>query len=355
MFDSLNQEIQWDVFNTLFGIQETVGRRLVSSRKKAGRNQLIVALIVVVAIIVIFSVVARPAPNIRNVGTSGSGSTDEAQDQSTPSNGTASSNSTEVRAAGNSTVYFIDVGQGDAELIKTPDGKNVLIDAGPSSAGSGLVSFLRSHNATTLDAFVLTHPDADHIGGGDDVLAACTVLSIYQSGYSTETKTYTTFEAAVLAEGCPAYNDTQLNPGDRLDINSSVTFEIMAINARADDSNDASIVIKMTDGTVDFLFEGDASSAVEGQMDGAFGSAMDVEILKVGHHGSTSATTPSFLARTTPAVAVIEVGTGNTYGHPANQTLDRLGAAGSEVYRTDLDGTIAITTDGTNWAVSCEH
>jgi len=131
------------------------------------------------ALVVIFSVAARPAPNLHNVGTSGSGNTDEAQDQNTPSNETAPSNGTTgVRTAGNSTVYFIDVGQGDAELIKTPDGKNVLIDAGPSSAGPSLVSFLRSHNATTLDAFVLAHPDADHIGGGDEELAGCAGTSI---------------------------------------------------------------------------------------------------------------------------------------------------------------------------------
>lgn len=297
-----------------------------------------------------FAAVTRSAQNAHDNGTSGNGSTDEADHH----NG-ASNDSTGARTTGNSTVYFIDVGQGDAELIKTSDGKNVLIDAGPPSASSMLVSFLISHNATTLDALVLTHPDSDHIGGADDVLAACTVLSVYESGYYTDTKTYAALRAAVTAEGCPAYNDTRLDPGDRLDITSSVTFEIMAINARSVDPNDASLIIKVTDGTVDLLFEGDASSSVEGHMDSMFGSAMDVEVLKIGHHGSSSSTCASFLSQTTPAVAIIEVGTGNTYGHPANQTLDRLSAAGAQVYRTDLNGTITITTDGTTWAVVCER
>jgi beta-lactamase superfamily II metal-dependent hydrolase len=322
-----------------------------SSKKRTGRK-LVAVLIVLLVMIVILAVAATSIPKIKDNDTSGNGDIDEGQHQNEPS----ASNSTSVRTYGNSTVYFIDVGQGDAELIKTSDGKNVLIDAGPPSAGSTLVSFLESHNSTTLDAFVLTHPDADHIGGGADVMKACSVLSIYQSGYSTGTKTFAAFEAAVKLEGCPSYNDTQLNPGDRLlSINSTVTFEIMAINAQSGDANDASVVIKMTDGTVDFMFEGDASSSVESQMDNAYGDAMDIEILKIGHHGSSSATSASFLSATTPAVAVIEVGTGNIYGHPTNQTLDRLRAAGSQVYRTDLNGTIAITTDGTSWAVSCER
>jgi beta-lactamase superfamily II metal-dependent hydrolase len=267
-----------------------------SSKKRAGRK-LVAVLIILLTIIVIIAAVATLIPKTKDNDTSGNGDTDEGQHQNEPSDEPSASNGTSVRTDGNSTVYFIDVGQGDAELIKTSDGRNVLIDAGPSSAGSTLVSFLESHNATTLDAFVLTHPDADHIGGGANVLEACSVLSVYQSGYSTDTKTFTAFEAAVTAEGCPAYNDTQLNPGDRLSINSTVTFEIMAINAQSEDANDASVVIKMTDGTVDFMFEGDASSSVESHMDNAFGNVMDIEILKIGHHGSSSATRRSPASR----------------------------------------------------------
>lgn len=339
-----------------FAFQATVGSELPSSkrRERRGRGRLIAVVIVLVIIIVV--VLATLVPRTRDSGALGNGSTDRGQNQDRPANSASPSNtSAGARTTGNSTVYFIDVGQGDAELVRTSDGKNVLIDAGPPSAGSALVSFLISHNATTLDALVLTHPDADHIGGGAEVLAACSVLSIYQSGYSTDSKTYASFETAVGAEGCPSYNDTDLDPGDRLAINSTVIFEIMAIDARSANTNDASLVIKMTDGTVDFLFMGDASSSVELRMDSAFGSAMDIEVLKVGHHGSASSTSASFLSQTTPAVAVIEVGAGNTYGHPTNQTLDRLSAAGVPVYRTDLNGTVTITTDGTAWAVICER
>jgi beta-lactamase superfamily II metal-dependent hydrolase len=322
-----------------------------------GKGKLVATFVVLLAVIVLVALLVASFSKDLDLDTAGSnGSADQAGDQGGATAVLPPSNTSSITGLGsNATVYFIDVGQGDAELIKTSDGRNILIDAGPVSAASALVSFLMSHNASTLDAFVLTHPDADHIGGGADVLEACTVLSVYQSGYLAETKTYTTFEAAVSEEGCPAYNDTQLNPGDRLDINSTVTFEIMAINAQSNNPNDASLIIKMTDGTVDFLFVGDSSSSVEGQMDIAFGSAMDIEILKVGHHGSSTSTSVSFLSQTTPAIAVIEVGAGNTFNHPTNQTLDRLSAAGAEVYRTDLNGTITITTDGTTWMVSCER
>jgi len=313
------------------------------------------AIIVLLVLVVIIAVALSSGPKWRGIDTSGNDDANEAQHQNGPPDQPPASNDTIVTRAGNSTVYFIDVGQGDAQLIKTADGRNVLIDAGPSSAGSALVSFLVAYNATTLDAFVLTHPDADHIGGGDDVLAACTVLSVYQSGYESGSKTYAAFQAAVAAEGCPAYNDTHLNPGDRLDVNSSVTFEIMAIDALSGNANDASLIIKMTDGTVDFLFMGDASSSVERDMESALGTVLDVEILKVGHHGSASSTSASFLSQTTPVVAVIGVGDGNSYGHPTDEALERLSAAGALVYRTDLNGTVAITTDGTSWEVSCER
>jgi len=152
--------------------------------------------------------------------------------------------------------------------------------------------------------------------------------------------------------GEAAAHDAQIDPGDYLQLSSSVTFQVMAIDANAPDANSASIVIKMSYGTVDFLFEGDAPSAVEAQMMSNPAFNLDVEILKVGHHGSSSSTSDAFLTATNPAVAVICVGAGNSYGHPTTQTLGRLSDHGVTVYRTDLDGTVAISTNGTTWVVS---
>ena len=222
--------------------------------------------------------------------------------------------------ASSATVNYIDVGQGDSILIETPDSKHVLIDAGPESADSTIISFLQGHSVTTVDALIITHPDADHIGGADEVLATFTVLCVYHPGFVKDTVAYSNFIAAANAEGCPIYTDAQIDPGDYLQLSSSVTFQVMAIDADASDANSASIVIKMSYGTVDFLFEGDAPSSVESQMMSNPSFNLDVEILKVGHHGSTYSTSDAFLAATTPNVGVICVGAGNPYGHPAADT-----------------------------------
>jgi len=206
-----------------------------------------------------------------------------------------------------------------------------------------------NRSSMTIDVLVLTHPDADHIGNAVAVLNSFTVKAVYQSGCPTDSATYAELESKLSTMAIPEYTDAQVNPGDMMNWSSSVSSEVMAINAQATETNDASIVLKITDGKVSFLFEGDASSLVESQMDREFGSSMNVDILKVGHHGSSTSSGTSFLDYTTPAVAVIEAGLNNQYGLPTQQTLDRLNTDGSQVYRTDLNGTVTITTDGSTW------
>lgn len=249
------------------------------------------------------------------------------------------------------TVYFIDVGQGDSILIQTTDSKNILIDAGPESAATTVISFLQQHSVTTLTALIATHPDADHIGGADEVLQSFQVLSVYHSGFVKSTQTNTDFITAVDAEGCPVYTDAQIDPGDMLSLSSIATFQVLSIDANAPDSNSASIVLKMTYGTVDFIFEGDAPSSVESTMIANPSFSLDIEILKVSHHGSSSSTSDAWLTATSPDVGIISVGP-NSYGHPTSETLARLSSHGVQAYRTDVDGTIAVTTDGTTWTVS---
>lgn len=249
------------------------------------------------------------------------------------------------------TVYFIDVGQGDSILIQTTDSKNILIDAGPESAATTVISFLQQHSATTLTALIATHPDADHIGGADEVLQSLQVLSVYHSGFVKSTQTYTDFITAVDAEGCPVYTDTQIDPGDMLSLSSIATFQVLSIDANAPDSNSASIVLKMTFGTVDFIFEGDAPSSVESTMIANPSFNLDIEILKISHHGSSSSTSDAWLTETSPSIGVISVGP-NSYGHPASDTLSRLSSHGVQVYRTDTYGTVTISTNGTSWTVT---
>jgi len=254
--------------------------------------------------------------------------------------------------SGTTTVYFIDVGQGDAILIQTSDSKNILIDAGEDSASSTVVNFLTDKSVTTIDVFVADHPDADNIGGADEVIDSFDVLSIYHPGLEKTTTAYLNFISAAEAEGCPVYTDEEHDPGDYMNWSSEVTFRMLNIDADAEESNDASIVLKMNYGSVDFLFTGDIGFDIEDQMMASFN--LDIEILKVSHHGSAYATSDDFLGHATPEVGVISVGD-NPYGHPTEETLDRLESHGVTVYRTDYNGTVTVTTDGSDWEVHPQY
>jgi beta-lactamase superfamily II metal-dependent hydrolase len=270
---------------------------------------------------------------------------------SAPSNTVSATPTATPPPTSNAIVSFIDVGQGDSILIETSDSKHILIDAGPESADTTVVSYLQGRSVTVLDALIATHPDADHIGGADEVLAAFQVLRVYHPGFVKDTQAYTNFIAAVNAEGCPVYTDAQIDPGDTLPLSSTVTFQVLSIDANAPDSNSASIVLKMTYGTVDFIFEGDAPSSVENTIMANPIFNLDIEILKISHHGSSSSTSDAWLTETSPNIGVISVGP-NSYGHPASDTLSRLSSHSVQVYRTDTDGTIAISTNGTSWTVT---
>ncbi|MBC7108223.1 MAG: MBL fold metallo-hydrolase [Methanomassiliicoccales archaeon] len=254
----------------------------------------------------------------------------------------------------NLTVSFVDVGQGDAVLIKTPDSKTVLIDAGPNERAAELINYLYSNKVTSIDAFILTHPDEDHIGGADEVLRNFDVLSIYHPGYVRETTTYSEFVSAMLEEGCPIITDENMDPGDRIPISGLVDFLVLHVDKDAPNSNSASIVIKMSYFEIDFLLTGDIGYDVEKELLVNFLAELDIEVLKVAHHGSKYSTSDEFLEATTPEIGIIMVGADNPYDHPSTETLARLSAHHVTVLRTDIEGTIAVTTDGIGLAFSFE-
>ncbi len=245
----------------------------------------------------------------------------------------------------NAEVVFIDVGQGDAELIRTSDGKNVLIDAGPPGTADDLLSDLSNRSVTVLDALIVTHPDADHLGGADDVLRALEVRSVYHPGLAKNTSAYQRFIDAALDEDCPIYTSSDVRPGDYLDLSVTEDFRVLSINA-SDEANDASIVLRMTAQSRSFLFTGDIGFEVENALCATFLEELDVDVLKVGHHGSASSSSASFLSAVSPSIAVIEVGAGNTYGHPTSITLARLNDAHAIIIRTDLVGDHAERSQG---------
>jgi len=252
-------------------------------------------------------------------------------------------------------VYYIDVGQGDSILIQTPDNHFVLIDTGSRSYASKVINFLNQLSVSTLSAFVATHPHEDHIGGCEEIFNAFTILSVYHPEYYINTQTYLRFLNAAQNEGCPIYTDNNVDPGDYIDISNSATCQILHINKYASNANDASIVLRVDYSQVSFLFTGDINGDMGDYVESHLVDSwdVDIDILKVAHHGSRHASTDYFLDEATPDVGIICVGEGNVYGHPHAEALYRLAVHNTDIYRTDLNCDITVTTNGATWAVSC--
>lgn len=190
---------------------------------------------------------------------------------------------------------------------------------------------------------VATHPHEDHIGGLDTVIRTFKVGAVYMPGATSTTRTFEDFLAATNASGAKR---VQAKAGVALNLGSEVRAQFVApVGSGYDDLNDWSAVLRLTYGKTVFLFAGDAEAISEGQMLNT-NQPLQATVLKVGHHGSDSSTTPQFLKAVAPKYAVISVGKGNDYGHPTPETLARLASAGVQVYRTDEAGTIIATSDG---------
>jgi len=249
-------------------------------------------------------------------------------------------------------VTFIDVGQGDAAWLSTPDGWDILIDGGPQGAGAELVSFLDDQGVVDIEVLILSHSDADHVGGLVAVVENLDVDLTLTNCQAYPTTIYLTFVSLLYSKAIPSIC---VREGDTFTWGSYVAG--VAVNppdplmsGTRSDVNNNSIVLRISYGSVDFLFTGDIESDAEAAIL-LRGSTLEAEILKGAHHGSDSSSTEAFLTQVDAKEAVISVGAGNPYGHPASQTLQSVRSAGASVYRTDLYGTIVVTTDGTSYWV----
>lgn len=245
-------------------------------------------------------------------------------------------------------VHFIDVGQGDATLIDYGE-MEVLIDGGDNKAGATVVSYLSSYVDGPLDYLIATHPDADHVGGLDDVLAAFQVNEIIDSGYATSTKTYQSYWAAAQTEpdSILSYDEDRVIP-----LGPEAFLSVIETGDDWTTSNDSSVICQLVCGDVTVLFTGDMSQNVERASLSLFG---DVDVLKVGHHGSASSTCQEFLEVIQPEYAVASYLVGNSYHHPTAKALQRLFDQGTTVYGTGKSGTVILTTDGWDIAFNTEQ
>lgn len=240
-------------------------------------------------------------------------------------------------------VSFIDVGQGDAILIQTPGGQNVLIDGGTTADASTVENYLHSLGVTKLDEIIATHPDADHIGGLDTMIADFTVGKVYMPNVTNDTEAYADLLRAVQAKNLTI---SPAKTGGSLQLDGEVTGTFVApVMDDYPETNNDSAVIHLTYNAMSFLFTGDAEIPAENDMI-ASGADLKSTVLKVGHHGSSSSTSDAFLNAVKPKYAVISAGE-NSYGHPADATLNRLSQHGIATYRTDKSGTIVVQSDGT--------
>ena len=252
---------------------------------------------------------------------------------------------------GKLSVYFLDVGQGDSTLFVV-DGKTILIDAGETDMGDRVVSDVRKLGVTRIDLLVATHPHADHIGGMQKVLAAFPVGQVLDTGLPHPSSTYEHLLETIDRKNIPYRVAEQ---GQTIDVDPSLRVVVLSPPKQrsGDDPNINSLVLRISYGTIDFLMSGDLGGEGEDALIRS-GYPLDAEILKVGHHGSSSSTLPAFLARVRPEMGVLFVGEDNPYGHPHQETLDLLKESGVTVYRTDRDGTVVVRTDGMSYSVKTE-
>ncbi|MEK7515214.1 MAG: ComEC/Rec2 family competence protein [Patescibacteria group bacterium] len=258
---------------------------------------------------------------------------------------------TPQNGSGRLVVSLLDVGQGEAIFIQTPNGRQVLIDGGPNASVLEELGAVMPVGDRTLDLVVLTHAHSDHVSGLVHVLERYAVSGILESGAPYTTGVYRAWRDAVAQEGAVA---VQALPGRRILLDADTALTVYAPNptrALAEKNpNNASVMLMLQHGAVRMLLTGDAEAPVEQRLVSQ-GAQLVADILKVGHQGSRTSSTLPFLMRVAPRVAIMSVGEGNTYGHPHRVVTERLANLSIPYYRTDVDGRITIESDGTSFAV----
>jgi len=246
-------------------------------------------------------------------------------------------------------VYFLNVGQGDSEYIKTPNGSDILIDGGPDASVLTELGRVMDFGDRRIDLIVLTHPHADHLTGLIEVINRYEIGEVWETGVEYPSGIYDEWKKIIsdkkIADKKVVQNDEKWF--------GSVKFFVLGPlsnleNKKIDNLNNASIISELDFNKFSALFLGDAENPVQTQI---LKSLKPMTVVKIGHHGSKNALNEDLLKILRPAIAVIEVGAKNTYGHPAPSTISFLESLAVKIYRTDQNGTVEIDSDGVNWSV----
>ena len=250
------------------------------------------------------------------------------------------------------TVHYIDVGQADCALLES-DGQYLLIDGGNKEDGQLVISYLEQQGVEELSAVVCTHAHEDHVGGLPSVLAVFPTASVY-----APTKTYSSnvFDDFVYYTDQQGLEITIPAPGDEFTL-SQAKITVLGPTQSYAETNDTSIVLMVEFGETRFLFTGDVETSAEGDMLDYWEGRVDwnVDVLKVGHHGSDTSSSYRLVYETDPEYAIISVGAGNSYGHPCEEVVSRYNDAGIPMFRTDELGTILAVSDGQNVTITWEN
>ena len=238
-------------------------------------------------------------------------------------------------------VHFIDVGQGDSILAES-DGHYMLIDAGENDQAGTVVSYLKAEGVTKLDYVIGTHPHSDHIGGLDKVIDTFPVDKVLLPPVEHTTRTFEDVLDSIASRGLKI---TKPAPGDSYDLGNASFTILSPVKDYGNDLNNWSVGIRLTYGDNSFVMCGDAENQAEEDIVNS-GAMLKADVLKAGHHGSSTSTSDAFLKKVSPSWVVIQCGKGNSYGHPHKETMEKLKKAGCQVLRTDEEGTITAFSDG---------
>jgi len=266
-------------------------------------------------------------------------------------------------------VAFIDVGQGNSVLVVSPEGKTLLYDAGGTPAWMGsswdpgarvVVPYLDELGIDHIDYMAMSHSHADHIAGMTAVLNSFHVNTFLDPGFDADSGLYADILELLRARDSD-YMIVKEGDGAKIDLGERVKVEIFSppadfyFRGTNSDSNNNSLLMKITYGKVSFILPGDLEERGELYAARKYRNQLAANILQVGHHGSSTSSSKPFLEQILPEVAVIPVGDRNTFGHPRAEALNRIESVGAEIYRTDYDGHVLIYTDGETFVVETER